>query len=87
MLALAADVQYIQQVMNEVEVLQHSLEKEESDISPHSIELRQTIKKLMTSQEFIQALGRLEIQGSPVWGLSSEERELIILARELMNEC
>jgi hypothetical protein len=29
----------------------------------------------------------LEVQGSPVWGLSSEERELIIHAREKVNEC
>jgi hypothetical protein len=35
----------------------------------------------------MEALDRLEIQGSPVWGLSSEERQLIIDAREMVNEC
>jgi hypothetical protein len=48
MLALAADVQFIQQVMSEVEVLQHSLEKETSEISPQSIELKSTVKKILT---------------------------------------
>jgi len=87
MLALAGDVQYIQTIMQEVELLQNSLSREDSDIAPRSIELRQTIKKLMTSPQFMEALGRLEIQGSPVWGLSSAERELIIHAREIVNEC
>ena len=87
MLALAADVQFIQQVMAEVEVLQHSIEKEESEISPQSIELKSTVKKILTSPQFMESLDRLEIQGSPVWGLSSEERELIIDAREMVNEC
>lgn len=87
MLALAADVQFIQQVMSEVEVLQHSIEKEESAISPQAIELKSTVKKILTSPQFMEALDRLEIQGSPVWGLSSAERQLIIDAREMVNEC
>jgi hypothetical protein len=87
MLALAADVQFIQQVMSEVEVLQHSIEKEESAISSQAIELKSTVKKILTSPQFMEALDRLEIQGSPVWGLSSEERQLIIYAREMVNEC
>lgn len=87
MLALQSDVHFIQQTMEEVEVLQRSLEKEESAVTSQSLALRQTIKKLMTSPHFTEAIDRLEVQGSPVWGLSSEERELIIHARELMNEC
>jgi hypothetical protein len=38
--------------------------------------------------EVLKSLNRLEIQGEPpIGGLSSEERELIITAREIVNEC
>uniref|UniRef100_A0A7S4K9H6 Uncharacterized protein n=1 Tax=Odontella aurita TaxID=265563 RepID=A0A7S4K9H6_9STRA len=91
MLALAADVTKIQAVMQEVETLESLLdrEKEESkgEITGRSIELRSSIKKLMVAPEFTECLNRLEIQGSPVWGLSSEERDLIHAAREKVNEC
>lgn len=87
MIALAADVQKIQQVMDEYDTLENVLSAEDSDISNKSIELKSAIKKLMTSPEVLNALNRLEIHGEPVWGLSSEERELIILAREKVNEC
>ena len=87
MLALAGDVQTLTSTMQEVELLQHKLEKEESEISPQAIELRSTIKKLLTSPSFMECLNRLEVKGEPVWGLSSAERELIIQAREMVNEC
>lgn len=87
MLALAADVHKITATMKEVEVLENSLEKESGKISPRAIELRANIKKLMTSPDVMESLDRLEIQGQPVWGLSSQERELIIEAREKVNAC
>ena len=87
MLALAADVNKVVSTMQELEVLENSLRKEQDMISPKAIELRQSIKKLMTSPEFLKCLNRLQVQGSPVWGLSSAERELIIHAREKVNEC
>jgi len=87
MLALAADVNKIRQVMDEYTVFESLLAAEDSDISNKSIELKSAIKKLMTAPEVLNALNRLEIQGEPVWGLSTEERELIVTAREIVNEC
>ena len=73
--------------MDEYNTLESLLAAEESDISNKSIELKSAIKKLMTGPETINALNRLEVHGEPVWGLSSDERELIMLAREKVNEC
>lgn len=87
MLALAADVQKITAVMKELDTLEGLLECETDATTGRSIELKAGIKKLMTHPEVLESLNRLEIQGSPVWGLSSEERELIITAREKVNEC
>ena len=87
MLALAADVQKISSVMKELETLEGLLERESDATTGRSIELKAGIKKLMTHPDVLESLNRLEIQGEPVWGLSSEERELIILAREKVNEC
>lgn len=53
----------------------------------YQIELKAQIKKLMTSPEVSEALDRLEIQGEPVWGLSTEEREMIVMCREKIKEC
>jgi hypothetical protein len=87
MLALAADVQKITAVMKELDTLEGLLECETDATAGRSIELKAGIKKLMTHPEVLESLNRLEIQGEPVWGLSSEERELIITAREKVNEC
>lgn len=90
MLALAADVQKITAVMGEVETLESLLESEnkasKGEVTGKSIEIKASIKKLVTSPEFMESLNRLEIQGEPVWGLSSEERELIIDARAKVLE-
>jgi len=91
MLAMATDVQKIERIMEELESLEHILEREETEnpgqVSGKSIEIKNSIKKLMTSPEVTEALNRLTLNGSPVWGLSTRERELIIAAREKVNEC
>jgi hypothetical protein len=89
MLALAADVQKITAVMKELETLEGLLEAGEdaTKTSKRSIELKSSIKKLMSQPDVLESLNRLEAQGAPVWGLSSNERELIITAREKVNEC
>ena len=86
-LAMAADVQNITAVVKEVEMLEGLLDNESDPASGRSIELKANIKKLMTNAEVTKTLERLEIQGEPVWGLSSEERELVTLAREKVNDC
>lgn len=77
--------------MDEVDTLESLLlrETEETagEVTGKSIEIRAGIKKLMTSPEFMECLNRLEIQGEPVWGLSSDERDLITTARAKVNEC
>jgi hypothetical protein len=47
---------------------------------------KNSIKKLITSKDVVESLNSLEIQGSPVWGLSTEEREMIVYLRDKMNE-
>ena len=56
-------------------------------VSGRSIELKNSIKKLMTNPEVLDTLNRLELNGSPVWGLSMAERQLVELARDKVNEC
>ncbi len=86
LLALAADVERVSSVMEELQTLESLLARESDDgISGKNIELRNSIRKLVTGAEFLDSLGRLEVQGSPVWGLSASEREMITLAREKVN--
>ena len=93
LVALATDVQTVQHTMRELETLENLLQREFESSPENSaptgklIELKASIKKLMTSSEFTTALNKLEVEGEPVWGLSSEERELISFAREKFNEC
>lgn len=86
MLALAQDVEHIRSVMLDLETLE-SLLRGEDGVSAKRIELKNSIKKLMTTPDFLECLNNLEVQGEPVWGLSSEEREMIVMAREKVNEC
>ncbi len=81
-LAMAADVQKIDQVMKELDTLEGLLHRETDPTTGASIEIKSSIKKLITNPEVVQALDRLETEGGPVWGLSREEREMIIQARE-----
>ena len=91
MLALAADVTKITTLMNEVETLEHLLQTELSktkgEVTNRSIEISTTIKKICTQPEVMECLNRLEMNGEPVWGLSSDEREMIMGARKKVNEC
>lgn len=75
--------------MDELEKMEIALQEAQKgkEVTSKTIELKSNIKKLMTSPEVTEALDRLEIQGEPVWGLSTHEREMIMMAREKMNEC
>jgi hypothetical protein len=103
MLAMAHDVQTVRVTMQELELLESLLRNEEESnasksssssssdttgvVSSKSMEIKNSIKKLMTSTDFLESLNNLEVQGEPAWGLSCEEREMIILAREKVNAC
>jgi hypothetical protein len=84
---MAADVQKIRDVMKELDTLEGLLQRETDPTTGRSIELKSSIKKLMTNPEVLSALDRLELQGAPVWGLSSEERDMIVDARAKVKEC
>ena len=86
MLALAQDVDRIRSTMEELETFERLLEGEDP-VSNKSIEIKNSIKKLMAAPEVLESLNNLEINGEPVWGLSTSEREMIMLAREKIAEC
>ena len=86
LLALAHDVDRIRKTMEELETFERLLEGEDS-VSNKSIEIKNSIKKLMTTPDVIESLSNLEINGEPVWGLSTSEREMIMLAREKIADC
>jgi hypothetical protein len=86
MIALSQDVEKIEQVMTAVESLESQL-LDNAGVNGKSIELKSAIKKLMTDPSVLESLNRLELEGQPVWGLSTEEREMIIMAREKVNAC
>lgn len=95
-LAMQQDIEMVTNTMKEYGVLEQQLldcttndnnsNNNEETASTESIKLKSAIKKLMTSPDLLDSLKRLEIQGEPVWGLSSSERELIMECREKMNE-
>ena len=86
MIALSQDVEKIEQVMTALESLESQLFDNEG-VNGKSIELKSAIKKLMTDPSVLESLNRLELEGQPVWGLSTQEREMIIMAREKVNGC
>lgn len=91
MIALAHDVELIRSTMIELEDLEGTLRDKisagVSSTDKEIMDLKHSIKKLMTTQAVLESLNNLEINGEPVWGLSTEERELIMLARAKVNEC
>ena len=91
MVALQADVENLSLVMEEIYNLEQMLEEEKeggnSAVTGKTLEMSAKIKKIMTSSEVMDCLNRLEVEGEPVWGLSSEERDLVHAARQKVNEC
>ncbi len=91
MLELATDVEYIKTIMEEIETLEHLLQKDQEEhdnkVTNRSVELRGLMKHLVTNKEFCDCLDRLEHEVKPMWGLSSDEHDLISLARDKINQC
>lgn len=96
MLALAADVTNIANTMKEVETLEQFLleenpaptsNKQNAPITGKTIEIKSKIKKACTNPVFIESLNRLELNGEPIWGLSCDERQMIMSARAKVNAC
>ncbi len=91
MIALATDVEHVKMILDEVELLEHLLHKDQEEhgnqVTNRSVELRGLMKHLITNKEFCDCLDRLETEGKSVWGLSSDEHDLISLARDKINQC
>eukprot|EP00979_Chaetoceros_neogracilis_P000358 scaffold86_cov169-Chaetoceros_neogracile.AAC.1 len=85
MLAISTDVVKIQLVMEEIATMEDLLREDqktnENEVTDRSVEIRGKMKR-MISQELLESLKRLEIDGGPKWGLTSEEHDLVVLARE-----
>ena len=77
-------------VMEEIDGLEESLlrehEQQDGNVTSKTMEIKNAIKKRLTSADVTESLNRLEVQGQPTWGLSTKERELIMAAREKINE-
>jgi len=86
-LALAADVQLLVHTMEEYNKFDTLLSDQTDDLANTTIELKAAIKKLWTQKDVNDAMNRLLVNGEPVWGLSSEERELVMDAREIIKDC
>jgi len=89
-LVLAADVEHVQFVLEEVQLLEDLLEQEvqnnNGEVTNNSISLRGSIQHLVTSHDFLKSLSRLESKKErSLLGLSSEEHDLLVLARKKVN--
>ena len=77
----------MEEVYNLEQVLEEEKAKADGGVSGKTLEYSAKIKKIMTSVDVMETLKRLEVEGEPVWGLSSDERELVHDARRKVNEC
>lgn len=69
----------------EVQSLELELQSIGDVVNSQTIELKARLKKLTASKAMNELLGRLEIKGEPVWGLSAKERDLVRAARRKYN--
>eukprot|EP01041_Mallomonas_annulata_P012337 gene12337-25955_t len=72
--ARIADVESLATIMDEVQALG-------GVVNAKTIDLKSKIRKTISNPQVRELLNKLEIKGEPVWGLSSEERELVKSAR------
>ena len=76
MIGLAADVENITMIMEEIELLEALLKKDQKEndnkVTNCFIELCGSIKHLITNKDFFACLDRLVHQGKPFLGLSSD---------------
>lgn len=80
-LAGVADIKELSQIMANVDMLENELSSLGNAVNARSIEIKARIKRTISNPQVLELLKRLEINGSPVWGLSAKERDLVRLAR------
>jgi hypothetical protein len=89
-LVLVADIEHVKFVLDEVQLLEDLLEQEIKNnygkVTNNSVHLRGAIQHLVTNHDFLESLGRLESKKErSLLGLSSEEHDLLLLARKKVN--
>lgn len=86
-LAHVEDIAKMRSIMAEVHEMESQLNAVADKDIAVKIQVKGNIKKKMTSREMFELLGKLEMKGEPVWGLSQTERELVKEARRKVNSC
>ncbi|GMI46261.1 hypothetical protein TrCOL_g310 [Triparma columacea] len=84
--AHAGDVMELERVVGEVEKTEGLILQEGKGVSNKVIELKATLKKIVTAPAVTEIMNKLEYKGEPVWGLSESERELVAYMRQKVNE-
>ena len=80
-MARLSDITSLSKIMAEIELLELELRALPPGVSTRTIEIKARIKKTISNPVVNSMLNRLEIKGSPVWGLSSKERDLVRAAK------
>uniref|UniRef100_A0A6V1NW11 Uncharacterized protein n=1 Tax=Heterosigma akashiwo TaxID=2829 RepID=A0A6V1NW11_HETAK len=87
-LAHSEDVKALNKMMDKAFDIRDQLNnKSLQRVSAEAIALKSELRKLLTSKAALDLVNRLEINGSPKWGLSQDERSLLKEARETINKC
>jgi hypothetical protein len=84
-LASQQDILELARIYADVENLESQLRAEGTAVNSKTIELRSMIQKMVKNPKVLEILNRLEIKGEPVWGLSSQERDLVRVVRRRYN--
>ncbi|KAG5185812.1 hypothetical protein JKP88DRAFT_180046 [Tribonema minus] len=84
--AALEDIARLSAIMTDVGSLEAELARC-GTLNAHTIEIKSTLKKTLSSPAMIELLNRLEINAEPVWGLTQAEREMVRTARRKVNTC
>jgi len=80
--ARQADINALTSIMSEVDTLESELYSLGNVVTSRTIEIKARIKKTISNPRVRELLTRLEIKGEPVWGLSTQERNLVKKSKE-----
>lgn len=84
--AHASDVSELSRVIHDIEQTEGLILAEGDAVTNKVIELKATLKKIVTRPAVTEIMAKLEYKGEPVWGLSTDERELVTYMRQKVNE-
>jgi len=81
------DIKALNRLMNEVSKIDSELMAMEGAVNVRQLELKGSLRKMLTQPATLELIERLEIKGAPVWGLTETERELVKTARDHLTKC